>query len=68
MNDALITTTSTVVGGINLAIAPITNPDFGIPAIAKNMLSTTDRVVKTIDGFGDTITSAISTLSSITFI
>jgi hypothetical protein len=68
MNDALVTTTSTVVGGINLAIEPITNQEYGLPAIARAMLETTDRVVDTVDGFGDSITSAISTLSSITFV
>lgn len=68
MNDALITTTSTVVGGINLAIAPITNEDYGMPAIAKTMLSTTQEVVNNINAFGNTITSAISILSSITFV
>lgn len=68
MNDALTTTTSTVVGGINAAIEPITNKDYGIPAIGKLMLDTTNKVVDTVEGFGTTITSAISTLSSITFI
>lgn len=68
MNEALTTTTSTVVGGINAAIEPITNKDFGIPAIARIMLSTTNKVVDVVEGFGETITSAISTLSSIKFI
>jgi len=67
MNNAINTTTSTVVNGIILAIEPITNQDYGIPAIARIMLSTTNRVVDTVEGFGTTITTAISTLSSISF-
>jgi hypothetical protein len=67
MNNALITTTSTVVGGINMAIEPITNKDYGMPAIAKIMLSTTNRVVETIDGFGVSINKAITILSEISF-